>query len=308
MIPEGIAVFAGLLGARALAHRAILRGLRAPRVPHLLRTCDLPVASAHVREVALPGPGGRTLFAWLVMPAACAAPVPAVLAMHGWGGNAEMMWPVVPPLHAAGCAVLLLDARCHGRSDDEVFTSMPRFAEDIAAGLAWLRRQPGIAADRLALLGHSVGAAAALLHASRHAGVRAVVSLSCFAHPCEVMRRYMAGKRVPYPVVGWYVLRHVQRVIGTSFDAIAPLRTIARVPCPVLLVHGMNDTTVPFDDAARLRAASPHAQWLPVAGDHDLRDSLKPHAQVIINFLAPALGRRIAVPGTFERPLEPTSP
>lgn len=35
-----------------------------------------------------------------------------------------------------------------------------------AAGLAWLRLQPGIAADRLVLLGHSVGAAAALLHAS----------------------------------------------------------------------------------------------------------------------------------------------
>jgi len=68
------------------------------------------------------------------------------------------MWPVVPPLHKAGFAVLLLDARCHGRSDDDSFTSMPRFAEDIAAGLDWLKRQPGIAADQLALLGHSVGA------------------------------------------------------------------------------------------------------------------------------------------------------
>jgi pimeloyl-ACP methyl ester carboxylesterase len=92
-------------------------------------------------------------------------------------------------LHAAGFAVLLIDARCHGRSDDEAFTSMPRFAEDIAAGLAWLRLQPEIAGDRLALLGHSVGAAAALLHACRHHDVRAVVSLSAFAHPRGHMSR-----------------------------------------------------------------------------------------------------------------------
>jgi len=142
------------------------------------------------------------------------------------------MWPVVPPLHKAGFAVLLLDARCHGRSDDDSFTSMPRFAEDIAAGLDWLKRQPGIAADQLALLGHSVGASAALLHASRRRDFRAVVSLSAFAHPRELMRRFLSEKRIPYPALGWYVLRHVQHVIGTDFDAIAPIHTISNVRVP----------------------------------------------------------------------------
>jgi len=59
-----------------------------------------------------------------------------------------MMWPVVPPLHAAGFAVMIIDARCHGSSDDKEFTSMPRFAEGIAAGLVWLRLQPDIAGWR----------------------------------------------------------------------------------------------------------------------------------------------------------------
>lgn len=181
--------------------------------------------------------------------------------------------------------MLLLDARCHGRSDDEAFTSMPRFAEDIAAGLAWLRTQPGIAADRLALLGHSVGAAAALLHASRHHDVRAVISLSAFVHPREVMRRFMAEKRVPYPVLGWYVMRHVQRVIGASFDAIAPINTIVGVRCPILLVHGRGDTTVPVGDAKRLLAASSHARMLLVDGDHDLRAAIAAHAQRLVDFL-----------------------
>jgi pimeloyl-ACP methyl ester carboxylesterase len=214
--------------------------------------------------------------------------------MHGWGANASTMWPVVPPLHAAGFAVLLIDARCHGYSDDEAFTSMPRFAEDIAAGLAWLRSQPGIAADRLALLGHSVGAAAALLHAARHDDVRAVISLSAFAHPREVMRRFMAESRVPYPLVGWYVMRHVQRVIGASFDDIAPLASVTHVRCPLLLVHGRGDTTVPVSDAHRLHASATSANLLLVDGDHDLRSALTPHSHELVDFLisacaAPAL-------------------
>jgi uncharacterized protein len=286
MILEAAATAGGVWALRRWAHTAILRGLRAPRLAHAQRSDEQAVSADRVREVRIPGPRGKGLFGWLVSPpAGPERPAPAVLVMHGWGANAGMMWPVVPPLHAAGFAVLLIDARCHGRSDDEAFTSMPRFAEDIAAGLAWLRRQSDIAVDRLALLGHSVGAAAALLHASRHHDVRAVVSLSAFAHPREVMRRFMADKRIPYPVLGWYVLRHVQRVIGVSFDNIAPLTTLARVRCPTLLVHGRADRTVPADDAQRLLAVSRRARLLLVDADHDLSDALAPHACTLVDFL-----------------------
>ena len=293
------AVLAAAWGLRLLAHHAILRGLRAPRVPHgpgpllghQLGTrlgpefgglCGPPVQACRIA-----GPGGRSLHGWLVMPPTPpgAPPVPAVLAMHGWGANASAMAPLAPPLQDAGLAVLLLDARCHGLSDDEAFTSMPRFAEDMAAGLAWLRLQPGIDAQRLSLVGHSVGAAAALLHASQHPDVCAVVSISAFAHPREVMRRFMAEKRVPYPVLGWYVLRHVQAVIGARFDDIAPLHTLPRVRCPVLLVHGRGDHTVPFADAQRLQAVAPQTRLLAVQGDHDLRLALQDHAGELIDFL-----------------------
>ncbi|MDP1900647.1 MAG: alpha/beta fold hydrolase [Rubrivivax sp.] len=301
MIVEATAAAGGVWALRSLAHRAILRGLRAPRLRHMQGPAGLGFAPGTVREVRIPGPRGRQLFGWLVSPPPAAPqPAPAVLVMHGWGANAATMWPVAPPLHAAGFAVLLIDARGHGRSDDEAFTSMPRFAEDIAAGLGWLREQPAIAAGRLALLGHSVGAAAALLHASRHDDVRAVVSLAAFAHPREVMRRMLAEKRVPYPLMGWYVLRHVQRVIGASFDEIAPLATLARLRCPVLLVHGRADTTVPVGDARRLLATSGRASLLLVDGDHDLRDALAPHADTLVDFLRAAC----AAPAATTTPAE----
>ena len=286
-VATAAAAVAGVWGLRLLAHAAILRGLRAPRVPHTQALTHHGIAANAVQAVRMAGPRGKQLSGWLVSaPGARPHPVPAVLVMHGWGANASLMGAVAAPLHAAGFAVLLLDARCHGSSDDEPFTSLARFAEDIAAGLAWLRIQPGIDAHRLALLGHSVGAGACLLHASQHPDVCAVVSLSAFAHPTEVMRRLLADHRVPYPVIGWYVLRHVQRVIGTTFDAIAPVHTIARVQCPVLLVHGNHDATVPVSDAQRLRAAAPgHAQLLLIDGDHDLRKALDSHGQDLVDFL-----------------------
>ncbi len=286
-VATAAAAVAGVWGLRLLAHAAILRGLRAPRVPHTQALTHHGIAANAVQAVRMAGPRGKQLSGWLVSaPGARPHPVPAVLVMHGWGANASLMGAVAAPLHAAGFAVLLLDARCHGSSDDEPFTSLARFAEDIAAGLAWLRIQPGIDAHRLALLGHSVGAGACLLHASQHPDVCAVVSLSAFAHPTEVMRRLLADHRVPYPVIGWYVLRHVQRVIGTTFDAIAPVHTIARVQCPVLLVHGNHDATVPVSDAQRLRAAAPgHAQLLLIDGDHDLRKALDSHGQELVDFL-----------------------
>ena len=126
MIVEAGATLAGLWSLRILAHWAILRGLRAPRVAHDLARVHPGVAADRVREVRISGQRGKSLAGWLVTPPGTAQrPVPAVLVMHGWGANAAMMWPVVPLLHESGFAVLLIDARCHGHSDREAFTSMP---------------------------------------------------------------------------------------------------------------------------------------------------------------------------------------
>ena len=119
-----IALFS-VLALRSGAHALILRGLRAPRLAHQRTPADVGL-SAHAFR--LPVAQDKTLFAWFV-PVPSQLLSPAVVVMHGWGANAAMMWPVVPPLHAARFAVLLIDARCHGRSGDETFTSMPRFAE-----------------------------------------------------------------------------------------------------------------------------------------------------------------------------------
>lgn len=153
-------------------------------------------------------------------------------------------------------AVLLIDPRCHGASDEEDFMSMSRFAEDLAGGLDWLHRQPDVDATRLAVPGHSVGAAAVLLCASRRPDVAAVVSLSAFAHPAALLRCVLTDRRAPWLPLGWALSRYVQHVVGVRLDDIAPVTTLPALICPVLLVHGLDDEVVPYADALQLQAGS----------------------------------------------------
>src|SRR5680860_1629455 len=157
--------------------------------------------------------------------------------MHGWGGSALDMAPLAAPLREAGVHTLLLDARAHGRSDDSAITSMPHFAEDVAAGLSWLRAHPLVDPARIVLVGHSVGAGACLLAAHRDPGVAGVVSLSCMAEPRAVMTRLLSGAHLPR-AVRWLALRYVEHAIGMRFATFAPLTLLPTLTMPVLLIHG----------------------------------------------------------------------
>lgn len=275
------------IGLVAMAFNALIRwSLRAPRVAEL----STPGAVGLVHsEARIPTANGKRIFAWLV-PAPGAGASPALAVLHGWGGNAETMLSLAAPLHRAGYTLLLFDARSHGRSDLDTFSSMPRFAEDLEHAVAWLKRQPGVDPGRVGVVGFSVGAAAALLAASRRDDLAAVVSIAAFAHPKTVMRRLLAAWHVPYVPFGWYILRYVEHVIGFRFDDIAPLNTIRRIHCPVLLVHGTEDTIVPVAEAYALHARCNRAgRLLLVKGRHDDYEDLEHRIGDVVEFLDDAM-------------------
>ena len=119
--------------------------------------------------------------------------------------------------------------------------------------------------SRLLLVGHSVGAGACLLAASRDSSVAAVVSIASMAHPGVFMARVL-GERLPRPLTA-LALRYVERAIGHRFETFAPVRTIGRVKAPVLIVHGDRDATVPVADAYELHAqATGRTQMVIVEG------------------------------------------
>lgn len=280
-----VAVGLTALGGRALLHRAIRAGLAAPRIAHHATPADLGLDYESVR---IPTARAHTLHAWHIAAAADRGrPTPAVIVLHGWGGNAALMLPLAVPLHTAGFTTLFVDARCHGASDDDSFASLPRFAEDVEHAFDWLALQHGVDATRIALLGHSVGAGAVLLAATRRPTVAGVVSLAAFSHPAAMMRRWLGAKHIPERPLGRYILRFVERTIGHRFDDIAPVHTIAHVGCPVLLVHGEDDRIVPVAEARQIYAARGNTQveLLILPGNHDSFDDLADHFDRLTTFL-----------------------
>lgn len=266
--------------------RVLARIFRVRRIAADLGPADFELIAD---DVTILGSNDRPLRGWFVASETDGRPRPTVLVIHGWNGAASLMLPIAPFLQAAGIHALFLDARGHGRSDDDRFASMPRFAEDVEAGLRWLRADPRVEPECVALVGHSVGAGAALLVASCDGRVAAVVSIAAMAHPGTFMRAAMRARGMPRPVIS-LVLRGIERTIGLPFDAFAPVTTIARLRVPVLLIHGGRDEVVPLTDATLLeRASRGRAQLLILPeATHASMEAFLPAAPAIVAFLLDA--------------------
>lgn len=280
------------------ANWAIRTFVKAPRCVGSLTPGDHGLAFSTVK---IPTANQKRLTGWLI-PSDRPGNAPAIVILHGWGGNSEKMLPLARPFYNAGFSLLLIDARCHGSSDEDCFPSLPLFAEDLDHAIDWLRQQPAIDVQNIAVLGHSVGAGAALLCASRRDDLQAVVSVSSFAHPEWVIRRHLESKNVPYHPFGWYALRYLEKVVGCSFDDMAPEKSIIGVRCPVLLVHGKQDETVPVGDAHRIYSKGKPDQvglWI-VDGDHNFSADHEMHLSDVAVSLADWLRSPIAA--HFRRP------
>ena len=201
---------------------------------------------------------GIRLHAWFVP---VGRPAPAVIVIHGWGGSADAMLPLAPHLHRMGFHGLFLDVRNHGLSDRDRFVSMPRFADDLETAAAWIRGHPDVTSA--GVIGHSVGAGAAILSASRSDVFDALVSVSAPADPELLMRKQMSS--LPKPLVT-IALAGIQRIIGQDFADFAPHNRIALVRTPMMLVHGDDDRIVPVSNLHVLSAAQPKAEVLLVPG------------------------------------------
>ena len=247
------------------------------------------------QTVRIPAARGLTLFAWFV-PARAIGPRPAVVLLHGWCGNASNLLPAAQALHQAGFAVLLMESRNHGRSDRDDHSSLPRFAEDLDSAIDWLKTLAHVDTTRIVALGHSVGAAAVLLSASRRHDLAAVVSIAAFAHPEQLMRRWFALRYVPYWPLAWLINRSLERVIGANFDDIAPVNTVTKATCPVLLVHGRQDTVVPVTDAHRIwrRSNELNVTLIECDGTHEAFDDADGITRNILDFVESALCARSA--------------
>ena len=127
--------------------------------------------------------GGQRIAAWR-----CGSG-PAVLLMHGWGGSSTQLGRLVPPLLQRGFSVVGVDAPAHGRSPGRL-ASLPEFARALDAVAQ-------VAGPVHAVVGHSLGAAAAALAVSQGLDARRLVLLGSAADPTRWARAFAAHFRIP---------------------------------------------------------------------------------------------------------------
>ncbi len=140
----------------------------------------IPPAPAAVAttEQTIPSQGGVALAATLRVPTGV-GPHPVLVVQPGAGPAQRGAWPGLHArLNRSGIATLEFDKRGVGRSTGTFTDSLDETEADLKAVIAWLRSHGGIDPARVALLGHSQGAAVAPALADEDGRLAAIVLLA----------------------------------------------------------------------------------------------------------------------------------
>ena len=233
-------------------------------------------------EVVVKTPADHTLAGTLTLPknASRRKPVSAIVTVTGSGPqdrDENIGLPGFRPfrqladaLARRGIAVLRMDDRGTGASGGTFKgATSADFAEDIRAGLAYLRTRPEIRADRLGVLGHSEGAIIAPMVAEKEPTLRAIVLLAGIAQPGRTALQFQLKNGIEHNTKLTPEERNSQIAeIPKRIDALMaadpwmkffltydPAPTMRRVKTPVLILTGSRDQQAVPEEVALQEAA-----------------------------------------------------
>ena len=254
--------------------------VRAPKPkPDYSAPADAPYVA---EEVVVMTPAGHTLAGTLTLPksASRTQPVSAIVTVTGSGPqdrDENIGLPGFRPfrqiadsLGRRAIAVLRMDDRGTGASGGTFKGSTSAdFAEDVRAGLAYLRTRPEIRADRLGVLGHSEGALIAPMVADKEPTLRAIVLLAGIAQPGRSALYFQLKNQIEHNAKLTPDMRDSQIAeIPKRIDAMMaadpwmkffltydPAPTMHHVKTPVLILTGSRDQQAVPDQVALQEAA-----------------------------------------------------
>ena len=233
-------------------------------------------------EVVVKTPAGHTLAGTLTLPKSASRKkrVSAIVTVTGSGPqdrDENIGLPGFRPfrqladaLARRGIAVLRMDDRGTGASGGTFKGSTSAdFAEDIRAGLTYLRTRPEIRANRLAVLGHSEGAIIAPMVAEKEPTLRAIVLLAGIAQPGRTALHFQLKNGIEHNTKLTPEMRNSQIAeIPKRIDEMMaadpwmkffltydPSSTMRRVKTPVLILTGSRDQQAVPEEVALQEAA-----------------------------------------------------
>lgn len=183
----------------------------------------------------------------------------AIIFVHGIDQNRWSASERIPQktqvLVEHGFDVLLLDLRGHGQSGGDRLGFGWLERNDVGGAIAYVEGR-GIPPGRIGLLGHSYGAAIALLTAAAQPDVSAIVADSAFADIRALLDNEIQLRGFP-PIFAPGVALVASHLYGVDLEQIAPLTHVASIaPRPILFIHGAEDQRIPVDNSQQLFAAA----------------------------------------------------
>lgn len=212
-------------------------------------------------------------------------PRPTAIILHGIPGI-EKNTDLAYALRDAGWNALIFHYRGSWGSAGEY--TLPGIPDDVRAALDELvsGKYP-VDADRLALVGHSLGGWAAIVCAARDPRVKAAVTIggisnmrTWYLSPDQALEyaRFLTGTSATE-------LQSQIRGLGTTRNPVDVISDIHSMP--VLIVHGNRDDTVDLDQARALHQASDGSAELVVieGADHGFSQHRQQLVETVVGWL-----------------------
>lgn len=162
---------------------------------------------------------------------------PVVLLLHGWGGCAGQMTPLVRPLVEAGFSAVALDAPGHGDSPGRS-ASIPAFADALARAGEALGPLHGIVA-------HSMGGASFTLAAARGLEARRAVYVGPPSDAATWFAYFVRTLSIPAATEPLLRAR-VEAIAGERLARLNARTLGPEMKVPLLVIHDRQDREVPL--------------------------------------------------------------
>ena len=273
----GAAVIFYIMGSAIAAHFFTMPYHRSIGPP----PADFPYP---MQNISFQTEDGLTLRGWYSPAADNAA---AIILLHGYRSTRRQTLSRAKLFRKHGYGVLLYDARACGESEGERVSVGYYETRDLLAAIRFLRQQ-GV--KEIACLGISQGGATILLAAEKLQGIRCVITESAYSTILTATdNRFRHYTKIPASAGAALMIPFAEYLLGADAGEISPLKSITRLPCPVLIISGTADTRTRVKDTMQLYRAAPHpkALWLVPGADHEDLYAAQPgtYREKVLTFL-----------------------
>ncbi len=207
---------------------------------------NMPEKFPQLERIWLQLPGMR-VEAWFLPARTHDRPAPAVILTHGNAETIDFLPEEFHPFAARKVALMMVEFPGYGRSEGS--PSQPAITAAMQKAYDVLAARPDVDADRIILMGRSLGAGATCQLAARRAS-RALILISPFTSIAAFAPRYLVP---PF-------------LVKDPFDNLAVIRSYRQ---PVLIMHGVRDEVIPYRHGQTLAAAALNSTLVTFKSGHN---------------------------------------